>query len=190
MKIKHREFEIKEQLDEQRYICTYKGREYLVIQFVPKSDEGNKLTYSLKRISITPINAPKLRWIDKKAGYIVRDYIPALIMTDYLSKQDMTEELYDQLFKNAYYAKMSGMTISYSPNDWGLYNGSLFYLGETFSVFKKEEDLVDKSLRLWFNTRELSEFMKNNGVFYDKNRIKGEYEVNKEIVLMACKYYR
>ena len=111
-------------------------------------------------------------------------------MTDYLSKQDMTEELYDQLFKNAYYAKMSGMTISYSPNDWGLYNGSLFYLGETFSVFKKEEDLVDKSLRLWFNTRELSEFMKNNGVFYDKNRIKGEYEVNKEIVLMACKYYR
>ena len=38
-------------------------------------------------------------------------------------------------------------------------------------------------------TKELADFYKKNGVLFDKKRIKDEYLANKEMVLMACKYY-
>ena len=64
----------------------------------------------------------------------------------------------------------------------------------TFTLFilsiSKEKDLVEKYIRLWFNTKETASFMKENGLSFDSGRIKNEYEVNKQIVLMTCKYYR
>lgn len=190
IKIKHRDFEIIREFDENTFIANFKNKQYLIWKFEPKTREGDMFTYSLKRIDTSPIASPKLKFIDKKFGYAVREYLECELVIDLLSREDISEELLNQLFKNAYFARSSSMTIDYSPNKWGIKDGRLFYLGATFIPYIKEQDLVDKYLRLWFNTRELAEFMKNNGVFYDKKRIVDEYSVNKQIVLMACKYYR
>lgn len=190
IKIKHREFVVEEEVSENIFIATYKNKQYTVIKFEPHSRDSDLLIYSLKRINSSPIRSPKLFWIDKKAGYAVREYIKNENMMNVLAREDLSEEMYDQLFKNAYYARVAVMTIDYQPNAWGISDGTLYYLGTSFVPFRKEIDLADKYLRLWFNTRELSEFLKNNGVFYDKSRLKDEYSVNKQIVLMVCKYYR
>ena len=190
LKIKRREFEIVEELSENRFVGVRKDKKYLIRKFEPHTQEGDMLVYSLKRIESSPISSPKLVLVDKKGGYIVNEYFEAELMMYILAREDATEDTLDQLFRNAYFARSASMTVDYSPKAWGLYDGKLYYLGETFTPYVKENDLVDKYLRFWFNTRELSEFLKNNGVFYDKNRIKDEYSVNKQIVLMACKYYR
>ena len=190
IKIKHREFTVTERIDEKSVIASLKNKQYLVTSYDPKSQEGQIFSYSLKRISNSPIVSPKLIFVDKKSGYIVREYVAAENVMDIISREDLSEDVYDQLFKNAYFARVSSMTLDYSPNAWGIKDGKLYYLAGTFTPYVKEKDLVDKYLRLWFNTRELAEFLKNNGVFYDKSRTKDEYSVNKQIVLMACKYYR
>lgn len=188
--IKHREFEIVKEVSEHSFIANYKNKQYFIRKFTPKSEEGDLLTYSLKRITTSGIKAPKLFWVDKKAGYVVSEYLEITPVTDILASGKIEEDLYDQLFKSAHYARVNFMTINYEPMAWGLSNGELYYLGTTFTVYKKSDDLVDKYLRLWFNTRELANYLEKNGIFYDKSHLKDEYSVNKEIVLMSVKYYR
>ena len=190
VKIKHRDFEIIEEVNENTFIANFKNKQYVLTKFEPKTHEADLLTYSFKRIDSSPIRSPRLLFTDKKAGYVVREKIDVENMADYLAEKDLPENLLDQLFKNAYFARMAVMTIDYSPLSWGVKDDELFYMGDNFIPYCKEKDLIDKYIRLWFNTRELAEFLKNNGRFYDKTRIKDEYLVNKEIVLMACKYYR
>lgn len=190
VKIKHREFEIIKSISDNSFVARRKNKDYFVRKFIPKSQEGNELTYALEKISGAGIKSPKLYWIDKKLGYVVTDYVDGELMSDYLSNNDMTEELYKQLFDNAYLAKISRMTLNYEPDKWMLCNGELLYIYPMFIIYQREKDLVDRYLRLWFNTKELSKFLSELGKSYDKSRIKDEYLTNKNIVLMTCKYYR
>ena len=87
-------------------------------------------------------------------------------------------------------AKSGRMTLNYSPDKWIISNGVLYYVYPWFINYNPKEELSEKYLRLYFNTKELAEFLDKNGVFYDKSRIKDEYSTNKEMVLMTVKYYR
>ncbi len=190
IKIKHREFEIIETLSDNCFIATRKNNKFFVRKFTPKSEEGNEIAYAVRKIYLSGVKSPKLFYLDEKLGYVVSEYLEGELMSEYLSKNDMTEEMYRQLFYNAYSAKINHMTLDYSPNNWMVVLGDLYYIKPLFIIYQKEKDLVDKYLRLWFNTKELAEFLSKNNVFYDKSRIKDEYSTNKHIVLMTCKYYR
>ena len=190
IKIKHREFTILETVSENSLILERKNKKFFARKFEPRTQEGNEITYAVRKISTSGVKSPKLYYVDEKLGYIVSEYLSGEMMIDYLSKNDMSESLYEQLFKNAYFAKINSMTLDYEPDKWMLVNNELYYVYPMFILYKKEKDLVERYIRYWFNTKELAKFMTENGVFYDKSRIKDEYSTNKEIVLMACKYYR
>ena len=190
IKIKHREFEIIETVSDNSFIASRKNKKFFVRKFKPYEQEGKELMYALDKIKTSGVSAPKLFWIDKKLGYAVCEYLEGQLMSDYLSKNDMNDSLFEQLFKNAYFAKLSHMTLSYEPDKWMLVNDTLYYIYPVFIIYKKEKDLAERYIRLWFNTTELFEFLKQKGIFYDKKRIKNEYVTNKEIVLTTCKYYR
>ena len=190
VKIKHREFQIKENVNENQFIGLFKGKEYLVYHFDPISEEGKEYIHYLTRITNTGIRTPKLYWLDKKAGYSVRENLIGRKASEVLSEGDLSEKVYEDLFFNNYMAKMSHMTLNYSPENWLVVEEKLYYMINDFIVFEKSKDLVDKYIRLWFNTKEFADFCSKNGLNYDKKRIKDEYSTNKEIVLMTCKYYR
>ena len=46
-----------------------------------------------------------------------------------------------------------------------------------------------KDLRLWFMTKQFSQYAKSKGFDFDDSRIGNEYATNKQIALMAVKYY-
>ena len=190
LKIKHRLFTNITELSEDTYKGEYKNKIYFIRKFEPKSIEGEELITALKEISISGVKAPKLYWIDKKLGYAVSEYVDGELVMNYLSKNDLTEELYEQLFTNAYFAKVHRLTLNYEIDKWMIKDGTLYYIYPMVIVYQKEKDLIERYVRLWFNSKELLDFMSKHGVFYDKNRVKGEYLTNKEIVLMTCKYYR
>ena len=190
VKIKHREFNIVSKQSEDIYILERKGVQYLGTKFTPKTQEAKELTYAVRKISTSGVKAPKVFFIDEKAGFIVNEILEGEKMSDYLSHSDMSEDMYEQLFQNAYFAKISHMTLDYSPEWWLVKENTLYYMRPMFIIYKKEKDLTERYLRLWFNTSELANYLSNLGIFYDKSRIKEEYSTNKEIVLKVCKYYR
>ena len=190
IKIKHRLFEIVEELSEKQLIATYKGKKYFIDLFEPKSKAGSEITFSCNRISSAGIRSPRIKIIDKKHGYIVREYLEGVSIMEMIAKDELPEEVYHQLFLNAYLAKRSAMTLNYEPDKWIWIDNTLYYVYPHFIIFNEEKDLVKHYLRLWFPTKELIQFLSQNGLTFDKNRLKDEYATNKAIVLMVCKHYR
>ena len=190
IKIKHRIFEKIKDLSEDSFLATYKGQEYEVFKFDYKTEAGDALMYALNRIKNSGVKAPKLFWIDKKAGYAVREYIEGSSALDLLSKENLSEDLYNQLFKNEYLAKINGMTLNYEPDKWIIKDNTLYYILPQFIIYNEEKDLVKKYLRLWFPTKDLAQYLANRNLSFDKTRLKEELATNKELVLLVCKYYK
>ena len=59
VKIKHREYQIVETVSDNSFIAERKDNKYFVRKFVPKSDEGNGLTYALEKNLDNPCNFGK-----------------------------------------------------------------------------------------------------------------------------------
>lgn len=190
IKIKHREFQLLEQVSENSFLLERKGKKFFARKFEPKTQDAKEMCYAMRKLATSGVKVPKLYYLDEKAGYAVYEHLEGMTMMEYLSSNEMIDCLYEQLYKNAYYARINKMTLNYEPDKWMLADGVLYYVYPMFILYQKEKDLVERYIRLWFNTKELSNFMTKNGVFYDKSRIKDECSINKEIVLIACKYYR
>lgn len=190
IKIKHRIFEKVKDLSKESFLATYKGKTYEVLTFDYKTEAGDALMYALKRIQSAGVKAPKLFWIDKKAGYAVREYLEGESVMRYIANQDITDDMYKQLFLNEYLAKTNGMTLNYEPDKWIVVEGKLHYMFPQFIKYNEEKDLVKRYLRLWYNTKELNQFLNKNGLSYDKSRLKDELVTNKELVLLVVKYYK
>jgi len=190
IKVKNREFNLIETIDDDCFVCERKNSKYFVRKFDYSTDEGQMLSFQIKKLSNTGIKMPKLYFIDKKNGYIVSEYIEGTKLINIISEKDVGENIIEQLFKNEYLAKINKMTLNYEPDKWILRDNTIYYTYPIFIKFDENKDLPIKYLPLYFNTRACYEFLKNKGVFYDKNRIKTDFDTNKEMVLTTCKYYR
>ena len=190
IKIKHRIFEKVKDLTDDSFLATYKGQEYEVFKFDYKTEAGDALMYSLMRIKNAGIKAPKLFWIDKKTGYAVREYLQGESVMELISKENIPEDLYRQLFLNEYLAKVNKMTLNYEPDKWIIKDGTLYYMLPQFIIYNEDKDLVKKYLRLWFPTKELAQYLANHNLSFDRTRLKEELATNKELVLLVCKFYK
>lgn len=190
IKIKHRLFEIVEQRSETSFIATFKNKKYFINKYEPHTEAGDELSYSVSRIKSSGIKAPKLFIRDRKNGYVVREFIEGQSVMSLIAEKDLDEEIYRQLFVNAYMAKLNRMTLNYEIDKWILKDGELYYVYPHFIIYDEEKDLLKRYLRLWFNTKELIQFLDKHDLSFDKTRLKDEYTTNKEIVLMTIKHYR
>lgn len=190
LKIGFKEYEIINIISEDKYILSNKDKKFLLRKFDKETDDGRHLRYCIKRISSDGIKAPKLIKISSRKGYILSEYIEGETALDFLSKQDFTDDLFNQLFLICHIAKSNKMTLNYAPENFVIKDGKLYYIYPYFTDYDPAEDLSNKYLKLYFNTKELAKHMEKNHVFYDKTRIKDEFTTNKEIVMMTVKYYR
>lgn len=190
LKIKHREFEIIEEKSENSFIGVFKDKKYYINKFLPHTEAGDELCYSVSRIKTSGIKAPKLFLLDRKNGYVVREFIEGINVMNIIAESDLSEDIYRQLFLNAYMAKVNRMTLNYEIDKWILKNDELYYVYPHFINYDEEKDLAKRYLRLWFNTKELVQFLDKHELSFDKSRLKDEYTTNKEIVLMTVKHYR
>lgn len=190
IKIKHRIFEVVSEEKDDTFLATYKGKTYDVIKFEPKTVEGDQIVFAAKRLDSSGVKTPKLFLVDKKGGYVVREHIEGKTVMDMIVEGDLPDEVYRQLFINEYMAKIHHMTLNYEIDKWVMVDDTLYYIYPMFILYDEEKDLVKKYLKLWFPTKELLQFLGQKGLTFGKNRLKDEYTTNKEMVLMAVKYYR
>jgi len=190
LKIKHKMFDVLKEVDENTLSLSLKDKQYYCYKFPPHTREFDNALYLLKRISTSGVTSPKLKFVDKKQGYIVRTAIEGQSIFEILVDENLSDEIYSQIFAMAWLAKSQKMVLDFSPDKWIYSNKKLYYIGKKFDVYSEKVDFANHGVRLWFFTPDFVNFAKEKGIKCNTSRMKPSFDLNKEIVLTACKFYR
>ena len=187
--VKHKEFEILELISNNIWKCSFKNKIYILTKLYVDDINYRENLFMISKLSHSAIKQPKLKFIDKKQGYVVREYVEGITVFDYILDHDFTDSIYKQIFSNSYFARTAGLNLNFDLKSWLIVGDQLYYNSLICYKYNPNEDFTKKDIRLWFLSNELCKYYENNGFLIDKTRIKNEYSVNKEMVLMTCKYY-
>lgn len=185
LRIKHKDFDVTEILSKDSFKAEFKNETYFVKKYEPDSISLDMVKKLLK----SNVSIPKVKLFDKKTGYVAFQWLDGVLVSDYILDNDFNENIYKQIFKNSYMARAAGLNLDFSLDKWMLVNDTLYYVSEYCEKYDPKNDFTKFKMREWFFTSELVDFYKQKGILFDKNRIKNQFSVNKEMVLMTCKYY-
>ena len=187
--IKRKEFTILEQLGERSYKVERKGKVFFLKKFENSKEEFQVFLKAAHRFSITAIATPKIYLYDKNAYVVVMQYVEGDNILDILVEKDLPEEILEEVFTINYYAKFEKMVLNHHPDEYKYDGKKLYYLPFEFREFKDKDTFATDGIKLWFYTKELVNYLKEKGLPYDEKRIGNEFARNKEMALMAVKYY-
>lgn len=190
IKVKHKEFEIIELISNNIFKCSYKNKTYLLTKLDVNDVNYRENLFAISKLSHSAVKQPKLYLIDKKQGYVVREFVEGITVFDYILDNDFNENIYKGVFNNSYYARIAGLNLDFGLKSWLIVGDELYYISFFSEKYVQSEDFTKKQIRIWFLGEELAQYYKQNGIIFDKSRVKNEYSVNKEMVLMTCKYYQ
>lgn len=190
IKIKNKDFKVISQMGDNSYHASFKNKEYFVRVFENKSLFEEYLDKTMFVIN-NGVKHPRIKYKDKKAFIIAEEFVEGDVVLDLLIKDDLKDEVYSQLFKNNFLARMGKISLDYDPINFLMgKDGALYYLSNSFKAYSDEESLTKKEIRLWFYTPEFVEYLKSKNLPIDQSRVKTSFVLNKEIVLKTVKYYR
>ena len=187
--IKHKEFEILEIIKINIYKCSFKNKLYIVTKLDINDVNYKENLLMISKLTHSSVKQPKLFLIDKKQGFVVREFIDGVTLFDYILDHDFSEKIYQQVFYNSYCAKIARINLDFNLKSWMLMGDELYYIQLYCEKYDPELDFTKKMIFSWFLGKDLQKYYENNGVLIDKSRIKNDFTVNKEMVLMTCKYY-
>ena len=188
--IKHREFEVLEIIKDDVFKCEYKNAEYFIKKYDLENSESRALFQNVIKIAKSGVSQAKLFIADKKTGYIAKKYLEGTLMSDYILDHNFDENIYKQIFLNSFMARVAGINLDFRLDSWMLVDSKLYYVGDYCEKYEAAKDFTKTSMSQWFLSKDLAKYYEKNGVLFDKSRIKEEFLVNKEMVLMTCKYYQ
>ena len=189
LKIKHKEYDVIELISNNIYKCSYKNKTYIISKLDVNDINYREILFMINKLKNSGVSQPKIFAIDKKQGYVVREYLEGTSLFDYILDSDFDENIYKQVYLNSYYARAAGINLDFNLKAWTLVNNKLYYTSLYCEKYDQNKDFTKKMVRQWFLSDELVKYYEKNGVLLDKSRIKDESTVNKEMVLMTCKYY-
>ena len=188
--IKRKEFEIISKMGEHSFKVTRHGKVY----FLKKYEDKKSFEDFLDRQHIlknSAVEIPHPYLFDKSQFISVVDFIEGETMLDYLAKKSIDEEvIYELLFRTEFFARHDKMILDFKPENFKFTGKKLIYLPFTYKKFDPKYSFVTTDLRLWFMTKELASYIEGKGIEFDHTRIGNEYATNKEMALMAVKYYQ
>ena len=187
--VKHKEYEIEEIISNNIFKCSFKNKTYIIYKLNVEMDNYKNYLFLLSKLFHSGVKVPKLKVIDKKNGYVVKEFLEGTTIFDYIVENDFNEDIYKSIFFNSYCAKMAGLNLSFDLKNWTIVGKDLVYNDIYVEKYDPKKDFTKTKIREWFMGNELFEYYKNNGILLENSRKKSEFEVNKEMVLMTCKYY-
>ncbi len=189
IEIKRKEFEVLEKMGEHSFKVQRKNKIFFLKKYDNK-DAFNAFVDQYRRLKITAMDIPKCYLFDKNLLISVVDFIEGDNIFDLLLREDIkNEEIYKFLFQDEWYMRREKLRIDFHPENFKFDGKKLYYLPYRYGKFEPDYDFNMKDLRLWFPTKQLSAYVKNKGYEFDDSRIGNEYATNKQIALMAVKYY-
>ena len=190
IEIKRKEYEVIEQIGGHTYKVERKGQYYFMKKFEDDPAGFEKFVDAEHDLRVSGVANPKCYLYDKKLRIAILEYIEGETCFDTLLKEDLPENVIEQLFKIFWYAKNDRLALDYSPKNFVFVNGKLYYLPFICGKFTSNEQFVQKDIMLWFFTKDFIKYCHSLGINVDQSRLKSDYETNKNIALMTVKYYR
>ena len=189
IEIKRKEFEVLEKLGEHSFKVQRKDKIYFLKKYDNK-ESFNKFVEQYRRLKITALDIPKCYLFDKNLLISVVDFIEGDNIFEILLKEEIkNEDIYKLLFLDEWYMRREKLRIDFRPDNF-IFNGKkLYYLPYSFGKFEPNYDFNMNDLRLWFITKQFAAYAKSKGFEFDDSRVGNEYATNKQIALMAVKYY-
>ena len=189
IEIKRKEFEVLEKLGEHSFKVQRKDKIYFLKKYDNK-ESFNKFVEQYRRLKITALDIPKCYLFDKNLLISVVDFIEGDNIFEILLKEEIkNEDIYKLLFLDEWYMRREKLRIDFHPDNF-IFNGKkLYYLPYSFGKFEPNYDFNMNDLRLWFITKQFAAYAKSKGFEFDDSRVGNEYATNKQIALMAVKYY-
>jgi hypothetical protein len=189
IEIKRKEFEVVEKMGEHSFKVQRKNKIFFLKKYDNK-DAFNAFVDQYRRLKITAMDIPKCYLFDKNLLISVVDFIEGDNIFDLLLKEDIkNEEIFRFLFQDEWFMRREKLRIDFHPENFKFDGKKLYYLPYKYGKFEPDYDFNMKDLRLWFPTKQLSAYVKSKGYEFDDSRIGNEYATNKQIALMAVKYY-
>ncbi len=189
IEIKRKEFEVLEKMGEHSFKVQRKNKIFFLKKYDNK-DAFNAFVDQYRRLKITAMNIPKCYLFDKNLLISVVDFIEGENIFSILLKEDIkNEDIFKNLFLDEWYMRREKLRIDFHPDNFIFDGKKLYYLPYKYGKFEPDYDFNMKDLRLWFPTKQLSIYAKSKGYEFDDSRIGNEYATNKQIALMAVKYY-
>jgi len=189
IEIKRKEFAVIEKIGERSYKVERKGKFFFLKKFENKED-FQKFVSNQHRLKITALDTPKLYLFDKNQMISVVDFIEGPTVLETLLEEDIkNEEIYRILLNVEWCMRREKMRIDFRPENFKFDGKKLYYLPFKYTNFESDYNFVNKDLRLWFPTKQFAMYVKTKGLSFDESRIGNEYATNKQIALMAVKYY-
>ena len=188
--IKRKNFEVIEKLGERSYKVNRKGKIYFLKDF--EGDKKGFETYvdSEWKLNKTGVSHPKIYAYDKNILVVASEFIEGSTVLEELMKGDLSEQHFELVFKANWFMKTEKVPFDFLPDKWKLLNGKLYYLGQVCGEFEEKNLFERNAIRYWFYTKDLGKYLIQRGLPVDRNRLpENEAGVNKQIALMAVKYY-
>ena len=189
IKIGFKNYKVISSLSDDSFIVENKNKKYLIRDLHGNLKEFYHIIDSYKRFLNTGIKHPKVKGKDKKRGLLLIEYIDGRNVMEMLIEKDLPEIIYEKIFFLAYMARVEHKALNFNPSLYVFDGKEIYYMNEELYEFNDETKFINKGIRLWFYTKEFVELLKEKGLESDKSRIKEDYAINKQIVLMTCKYY-
>ena len=127
---------------------------------------------------------------DKDQMISVVEFIEGSNMLDEMFKSEIqNEEIYKLLLLAEWYMRREKIRIDFSPINFKFTGKKLVYLPFKIGNIEPNYNFTMKDFRLWFYTRDFANYVKSLGIPFDESKIGNEYASNKQIALMAVKYY-
>ncbi len=188
---KNKSYEIKDTISDDSFVILCKNKLFLLKTFDTNTDEFNNFLKRYKRLKISGVRIPKLKKIDKKNQKVLLEYIEGTSVIDTLSKQDLKDEFYSQVFEASWYADHEKITLDFHPDKWIMSkDNKLYYMAYSyFDGIDNNAPFKTTGIKFWFFTKEFVMYAKKLGYSLDESRLKDEYLTNKEIVLKVVQFY-
>ena len=153
--VKRKEFEVIELISNNISKCSSKNKLYLLYKLDINDVNYREKLLSISRLSHSSVKQPKLKIIDKKQGYIVREYLEGTTIFDYILDHDFNEYIYRQVFYNSYSARMAGLNLNFDLKAWTLVGDELYYTDLFVEKYEASKDFTKNQIRLCFLSTEL-----------------------------------
>ena len=188
--IKRKEFEIIATLGERSYKVKRKDKTFFYKDFTNDKEGFERFISDAHRFSNTAIDTPKIYLYDKKTYKVIMQYIEGTFMLDMLIEGNLDEKFYEMIFDVDWYGRNEKMQLDMRPDQFKYDGKKMYYLPFRYRPFDGKETFSTHYIKYWFYTDELVKYLKDFGLPYDEKRVGNAFQKNKEMALMAVKYYK
>ena len=187
--IKRKEFVILEKMGENSFKVERHGKVFFLKKYQRRDDLDSFIKVS-HRLKITALDIPKVYMFDKDQLISVVDFVEGPNMLEELLKSEIkNEEIFKLLLLAEWYMRREKLSIDFAPHNFKFTGKKLVYLPFKAGNLQPNYNFTMKDFRLWFYTKDFAQYARSLGYSFDDSLVGNEYATNKQIALMAVKYY-